>query len=129
VNHPASTTLHAAGILLTTFVLVGCSSWHSIGRGLPADYVAREKPSSVRVSLAESTLVLSRPVVRGDSVVGLAKEPKPARLVAVPAADIRKLEARSAKGSTAAKIIVGTFWAMGLAAMVALALYHGPAIK
>jgi hypothetical protein len=68
-------------------------------------------------------------VVRGDSVVGLAKEPKPARLVAVPAADIRNLEVRSAKGSTAAKVIVGTFWAIGLASMVALALHHGPATK
>jgi hypothetical protein len=68
-------------------------------------------------------------VVRGDSVVGLAKEPEPARLVAVPAADIRKLEVRSAKGSTAAKIVVGTFWVMGLALAVGLALHHSPAIK
>ncbi|TMQ53981.1 MAG: hypothetical protein E6K77_02410 [Candidatus Eisenbacteria bacterium] len=128
MNRPTSTAVRAAGILALPLVLMSCSSWHSIGKGPPADYVAREKPRSVRVSLAESTLVLSRPIVRGDTVVGLDLDARPVRPVALPAADIRNLEVPSPKGSTAAKVVVGTFWVTGLALAVAFAFHRDPGI-
>ena len=117
-------THRICSLVLSSVLASGCASWHTIGEESPAAYLMRARPRVARLSLAESTLVLSRPVLHGDSVVGLAKEAKPSRPVAVPTADIRKLEVCSAKGSMAAKVAVGTFWVTGLALMVALAFHH-----
>ena len=110
---------------LAVTLLCGCAGWHSIGKEPPAQYLAREKPRTVRVSLAESTFVLSGPAMREDSVVGFAREGTPVRPVAVPITDIRKLEVRSLKGSTTGKVVVGTFWGMGLAMLVLFAIHPG----
>jgi hypothetical protein len=48
----------------------------------------------VRLVVAESTFVLNRPLVSGDSVIG-ALESRPQRKIAVASADIRKLEVSS----------------------------------
>jgi hypothetical protein len=69
--------IQVVAMLLISTGATGCASWHSIGKETPAAYVAHEKPDVVRFSVGDSSLVLSRPAVQGDSVIGLCKERPP----------------------------------------------------
>ena len=106
MNHPAGVTFLASTLALTLF-LNGCAGWHAV-KGPSAEYIAREKPDVVRLALGDSHLVLSRPVVSGDSVAGLAKGVHPRRWTGVPAGEIRGMEVHNARGSTGAKIAAGS---------------------
>jgi hypothetical protein len=77
---------------LTLAVISGCSSWRTIHEESPEAYIDRAKPSRVRVSVAESTIVLTRPSVLGDSVVGAPKGSAVRARVAIAASEIRKVE-------------------------------------
>src|SRR5438477_9261001 len=83
-------------ILLT--LANGCALWHEVGKGDLSGYLAREKPGTVRVSLADSTLVLTRPLIQRDSLLGLVRESRPPQYAAVNVADIQKVEARTLRG-------------------------------
>jgi len=85
----------ASAISALFLTLAGCSSWHTIESESPAAYIARAKPSRVRLSVAESTLVMGHPAVSGDSIVGTLSASRPREKVAVPASDIGKLEGPS----------------------------------
>ncbi|TMQ59960.1 MAG: hypothetical protein E6K76_03325 [Candidatus Eisenbacteria bacterium] len=125
-SHPRRTPLAAT---LAAFALVAssCSTWHSIGKDRPAEFIAREKPSAVRVSFADSMLVLIGPALQGDTLLGLAKG-DPSRHVGIPLSEIRRLDVRTLRGSTAGKVIVGTFWATGLALAIYSLFHHDPPI-
>jgi len=112
----------AAATFLVVALWSGCASWHSIGKDTPVAYVAREKPDLVRLSVGDSSLVLSRPVVQGDSLVGLAKSVHPHRWVAVRGDEIRGMEIHSARGTTRGKIVAATIVASGVAIAVLAAL-------
>jgi len=110
-------------VLLIT-ALNGCAGWHTV-KGPPAAYIPKEKPDVVRLTLSDSTLVLSRPTVLGDSVCGLAKSVHPRRWTGVPSANIRAMEVHNARNSTGAKIVAGSSLVI-FAMMAALASRSGP---
>ena len=70
----------------------GCSSWTAIEKETPEQYIARTRPGHVRLSVGDSTIVLSRPLVQGDSIVGSVIVPSTEKQVAVDAPGVRKLE-------------------------------------
>jgi hypothetical protein len=111
-----------ACLALLAVLAPGCASWHSIGKETPAVYVARERPDVVRFSVGDSSLVLSRPDVRGDSVIGLCKSVHPHRWAGVRGDQIREMEIHSARGTTRGKIVAATIVASGVAIAVLAAL-------
>src|SRR5438105_14193674 len=94
------------GVLLST-TISGCALWHEVGKGDLSGYLAREKPGTVRVSLEDSTIVLTRPLLQRDSLLGLVRESRPPHDAAVNAADIQKVEARTLRGSPSGKVAAG----------------------
>ena len=106
----------AAALTLLSIHASGCSTWHSVGTEHPALFIAREKPPTVRVTLPESTLILSLPSVRGDSVLGISRGVSPPQMLAVPSSDIRKLETQGPPRT--AKIMLGTLGAAAVAVAI-----------
>ena len=96
-----------SSLLLFTY-LPGCSSWHA-GKPSPAEFVATSKPDRVRVTRGDgSTLVLTAPSVRDDTLfgtvpAGLARDDQ-ARPVAIPLADVRVVEVK--RGSAGNTIVI-----------------------
>jgi hypothetical protein len=88
--------------------------------------VASEKPDVVRLSVGDSILVLSRPAVRGDSVLGLCKSVHPHRWAGVRGDEIRGMEIHSARGTTRGKIVAGTIAASMIAFAVLTAAIGRP---
>jgi hypothetical protein len=111
-------------ILAMTLVLAGCATWHSTGTERPAAFIARKKPEAVRLTLAESTLVLRLPSVRADSILGVSRTTKPPQMLAVPASDVRRLETLGPPKS--AKIMLGTISAGALAIVIAAMIFASP---
>jgi hypothetical protein len=82
-------------ILLPAYV-ASCTSWH-IEPVSPAQVVIQDQPSTIRVTLNDSTrFVLDSPVVSGDTVLGLAKSGSNTQR-AVLLADISRVETRGRK--------------------------------
>jgi len=90
----------------------GCAEWHAV-KGPPAAYIAREKPGALRATTDSSVVVLNRPEVRGDSLVGVGKARPPERL-ALQISGIRKLETNALKGSTDGKVLAVGLFALGI---------------
>lgn len=99
-------------IALLIAASAGCAGWHTV-KGPPAEYIAKENPDVVRLTLADTSWVLSRPAVRGDSVVGLAKGVHPRIWAGVPSAEIHATEVHSARNKAAgiAAVSVGVLFA------------------
>ena len=106
-------------------MLQGCALWHDVGTKDLSSYLETEKPGAVRVSLADSTLVLTRPLLHRDSLLGVVRESRPPQYAAVPVSEIRKVEARSFQGSPSAKVAAGVLGVIVAAAIVGVAL-SGP---
>jgi len=68
----------------------------------------------------DTTLVLERPAVQADSIVGTAKEPAPPHRVALPSADVRSLQYRGPSDSKTGKIIVGVVAAYAIVFLISL---------
>jgi hypothetical protein len=86
--------LLAASLAFITPPAVAYAGWRSIGNEAPTTYIAREKPRAVRFVVAESTFVLTRPLISGDSLIGTL-ESGPQRKIVVAASDVRKFEVAS----------------------------------
>ncbi len=113
-----SAFFHASGpalaritrLLLVSFVSA-CTSWQ-VGSPTPAQLVEREHPNAVRVTRTDgTTLTLSAPAVRGDSLVGtvgvgLARDDG-VSTASVALADVRQLEVRRADTGKTLLAIVG----------------------
>ncbi len=110
-------------MLLATAVVSGCASWHSIGKEAPAAYVAREKPRSLRVSVAESTMVLGQPFARGDSILGTIERSGSRGEMAIPASSLRTVEGRSSSPK-AARIVLGGIGLLSVGFLAALIIVH-----
>ena len=89
--------------ILFIAALAGCAAWRVV-KDPPAEYVARRKPDVVRLTLADTSMVLSRPQARGDSVVGLGKGIHPRRWTGIPSSEIRGLEIHTTRGTKGTKI-------------------------
>ena len=123
MDRPAGVTFFLAATFALTFLLNGCAGWHTV-KGPSAEYIAREKPEAVRLTLAESTLVLRLPSVRADSILGVSRTTKPPQMLAVPASDVRRLETLGPPKS--AKIMLGTISAAALAIVIAAMIFSSP---
>lgn len=76
---------------MLVLTVTACSTWSSVGVVGPAAFVESERPVRVRVSrTGERRVVLRDPVVRGDSLVGLAD----GETVRIAVADVGRLEVR-----------------------------------
>jgi len=107
MSRPRFLATHTVALLLTTIVAPGCASWHSIGKETPAAYVAREKPRSLRVSVAESTMVLGQPFARGDSILGTIERSGSRGEMAIPVSSLRRVEVRSSSPKVARLFLGG----------------------
>ena len=107
--------------LFLLLAATGCAGWHAV-KDTPAEYIQREKPDVVRLSLGDSSLVLSRPAVHGDSIVGKCKSVKPRRLAAVRSEDIRAMEIHSLRGTKRGRIFAGSVVAAAVALGVLAAI-------
>ncbi len=117
----------AAALALFAIHTAGCATWHAVRTEHPAEFIAREKPQAVRVTLPESTLVLSLPSVRGDSILGVSRTARPPRMLAIPSSDIRSLETQHPPRS--AKIMLGALGAAAVAfAILAIVYPNNPRI-
>lgn len=114
-------------LVLLTVHQTGCASWRSIGHERPADFVERRRPGLVQIMVADSALVIRHPLVRGDSLIGLAPGTIPPRRVAVPMASIQTLAVRpdAPKG---ARIVLGTVGLFLVVSAVALAIHDPPPV-
>ena len=123
MSRPLSPAPRVAALLLATAIAPGCASWHSIGKETPTTYVAREKPRALRISLAESTMVLDQPFARGDSIFGAVKRSGSRREMAIPVLSLRKVEARSSSPK-AARIVLGGIGFLTAGLLVAMIIAH-----
>lgn len=101
--------------LLLLLYLPGCMTWHT-GTPTPQAFIAREQPKVVRVTKVDgTTLLLYRPGVVGDSVVGgFRPERGPvdsARLIRLGTAEIQGVATR--------RLHVGRTVLLGVGIMVA----------
>jgi hypothetical protein len=114
-------------VILMGGQLSGCTSWR-LETVSPADIIAREEPSEIRVQYADRHHeVLYEPEVRGDSLLGRPQRNarRPARAVALT--DVKGVATRrvSAGRTTALALgIVGIGAVVGL--MIGIATMQGP---
>ncbi|MDH3297412.1 MAG: hypothetical protein OEM96_03925 [Gemmatimonadota bacterium] len=103
--------------LLLTMWISACHKWVPLEPPYESTIV-NDRPDQIRVALADGTRTeLSRPVVRGTSVVGLDKENEP--ITAVEFSEISGIEFR--RGDTAGTVAVTVLGAaVGLAILIAV---------
>jgi hypothetical protein len=123
MNYRRVASIRLVLLFLVTNGISACAGWHTV-KGPPAEFIAREKPGSLRATTAESTVVIRRPFIRQDSIVGAWKGPGPALPVALRLSEIQKLETHALTGSRTGKIIVATFTATFLVIVIIAATDH-----
>ncbi len=85
--------------------LTGCHDWVSVPP--PGDWmIAHERPSAVRVSSGDSSVVLRSPSLRGDSLVGYP-EVDGRQLVAIPFEDVEGIERRKTNAWKTGLLVLG----------------------
>lgn len=78
------------------------------GTPTPASFVAAEHPKSIRVTSADGTiLTLKSPVVRGDSLVGVASTDGAAASTGVALSDVSSVEVTKTNGGKTALLAMG----------------------
>ena len=79
-------------LLLVVMASSGCQAWHLEGTR-PESLLVTRKPSVVRVTRSDgSKIVLEDPVLRTDTLSGIASGQTADSEVAVPLADVRQVE-------------------------------------
>ncbi|HET9252228.1 MAG TPA: hypothetical protein VFP58_08935 [Candidatus Eisenbacteria bacterium] len=75
--------------LMTSLLLSsGCAGWRTVSRDELVRDVRDDRPKKVRVFYPDSTLEMSNPVVRADSLVGKAKVRGAKKPIAIPLAAV-----------------------------------------
>jgi len=109
-------------ILLAALSGPACHAWHTERLGPEALLVSRQ-PAQLRVTLADSSqIVLERPALRGDTLVGIGQDQGEGDVMRIPLTDIRELATRRISVvPTVALITVGLYAAFGAAVAIACA--------
>src|SRR5882672_1012528 len=123
---PRTFLLNALSALPLIVALHGCALWHEVGKEDLSRYLEREKPGKVRISLADSTLVLTRPVLHRDSLLGLVRESRSPQYAAVPVADIQKMETRTFRGSPSGKMAASVLGGLLVGVLVTVLIFSTP---
>ena len=110
----------AAAVLLALVLgAAGCGTWGR--RPVPQPSSAEPLPRTMRVTRTDhSSLVLYDATVAGDSLVGFAGSGSARARVAVPLADVERVDGRKVSvvrtaGTTLALVAIGTVVVVGLA--------------
>ena len=104
-------------VLLLALYSAGCHSWHSDNL-TPLEIISRDHPSLIRLTTRRGAqVVLHRPVVTNDSVVGVTRS-GPIRL---GADEIERLEVRQLNAARTIGLVVGV--SAGVAAVGALTVF------
>jgi hypothetical protein len=118
--------LLAAFLTLAAIPGAAHSGWRSIGNETPSTYIEREKPRAVRLVVAESTFVLNRPLISGDSLIGTLESGS--KRIAFATAHVRKFEVASKYAPKGVRIAM---MGMGIVVVstVAALLIANPTVK
>jgi hypothetical protein len=101
--------------------LGACTGWQ-VQPVAPAQFVADEQPSQIRVTTADThKLVLKNPIVRNDSILGRAS----GQMKGAPLGEVRQVETLKIQVDRTVMLVVGFAAAIGMAAVVANADYVG----
>jgi hypothetical protein len=96
-----------------------CMSWKA--QPVSPDQVVAKKPDQVRLTLANSSrIVIARPAIIGDSLIGTppgADTKRIAQRLAVPLSDIRSVEVQRVNGAKTALLVAG----LGVTALAVIA--------
>ncbi len=108
-------------VTLMVLYLGACTGWQ-VQPVAPAQFVADEQPSQIRVTTADThTLVLKNPIVRNDSILGRAS----GQMKGAPLGEVRQVETLKIQVDRTVMLVVGFAAAIGMAAVVANADYVG----
>lgn len=111
-------------LALMVFYMSGCYSFGTVWRAqpfVPDQFVVAKKPRRIRITTtAGEQLVLDRPKVRNDSIVGRGSD----GVTGVPVQDVRRIETGTSKAVEAAGRTIG----MGVAGVM-MGAVEGAAIN
>ena len=94
-------------VILMAGQIGGCTAWR-LETVSPAEVIARDKPSVVRVQYAdEQHEVLYQPEVRGDSLLGRGEPDARAADRAVALADVTRIATRHVSGGRTTGLVLG----------------------
>ena len=122
--------VRALSLVLLVGQATGCSSWRTQD-AFPERVLARKSPERVRVTVADSQLVLLGPRIQHDSLMGTVMAPDRERgRVATPVAlsldDIQRLQT---PGFNTGRTVVVVLASLAIAAGVAVIAAFGAAIS
>jgi hypothetical protein len=120
----------AVSLLLLSSQASGCSSWRTQD-AFPERVLARKSPERVRVTVADSQLVLLGPRIQNDSLLGTVMTPdRGRRRVATPVGlSLRDIQRIETPGFNTGRTIAVTLASLAVAAGVAVILALGAAIS
>jgi hypothetical protein len=130
-RHPERHGLvRAISLVLLVAQATGCSSWRT-QEAFPERVIGRKSPERVRVTVADSQLVLLGPRIQNDSLLGTVMAPdRERRRVATPVAlslgDIQRIET---PGLNTGRTIAVTLASLAIVAGVAVIAAFGAAIS
>ena len=122
--------VRAVSLVLIISQLTACSSWRT-QEATPERVLARKSPERVRVTVADSQLVLLGPRVVNDSLLGTAMVPDGHnRRVATPVAlDLRDIQRVQTPGFNTGRTIAVALGSLAVAAGATLVVLLGMAIS
>jgi len=110
-------TLAAAALLALS--AGACTSWRTQPGPAPEAIGRLNGSGTVRVTrLDRSVLVMSAPLVVGDSIVGIASNGQPQR-VAVAIADVQRIDAKRVSATKTGGLAIGTVLIVSVVAVAA----------
>jgi hypothetical protein len=122
--------VRAVSLVLIVSQLVACSSWRT-QEAIPETVLARKSPERVRVTVADTQLVLLGPRVANDTLLGTAMMTGgDHRRVATPVAlDLRDIQRLETPGINTGRTIALTLGSLAVVAGVAVLAALGAAIS
>jgi hypothetical protein len=108
-----------AGTLIIATICGGaCQAWHS-QRAAPQAVLAA-RPAQLRITRADgSRIVVERPALYGDTIVGTYRAQRPQEVVRIAVSDVRDVATRSFSTGRTVGLVAGVFGTFVVAAAVA----------
>src|SRR5689334_8819563 len=112
----------AGTLLLILLSGAACQAWHTEGVASEA-ILATHQPGRLRVTRVDgSRIVLKRPVLQGDTLVGIGHRQSDQQAVRVALTDVRQVETRGFSSDRTAWLVVGVTGGLVGAFLVAYAI-------
>ena len=108
-------------LLLMTLYLPGCTKW-KVQELAPQEVVATRQPGRMRVTRTDGArVVLEKPALRGDTLVGTTWHQSKPVDVQIPLSDVQVVAIRGVDGGATVGLIAGTILALLVAIGIGLA--------